>query len=577
MRSGDPNRRHLIFDAPLTNSIGAYNATLAFTRATAAYVRDHEGVHRLCRAGEIRFTGARRVENLVSLSRMSSWDVSTSTKIDGQLSWDGTNTASKLIPNNAQSLNLSDGNGALAVANGTASIGSVILVSFYAKAGEFPGIRIRESISTGRRATYDLRTGAVAYESGASAANFLLQATPVGGGWFRVWVRYTTTSATIGFTVKPSGLTDVGDGVSGVFLADAMWQEVTGQADITSVSEFVSKGVLSSPFQGASVDGVAYLTTTLAGVAIPATTLLGYLREPAATQLVTPTASIRDLTHAAWVKTTMTTARTSTGPDAIPNSATRCTASATNGLCRQTLVAAASTRIFSCWMRRVTGVGAVELTQDGVGFTNIAAQLNSVTYTLVQLSASVLDAGFGFRIVTNGDAVDVDFTQFEAPFGAAVLGATSPMVVTGAARNPDVLQATGIAAGALSTLGSVYCEPTTEASTGLDRSVLSAGAGVLMTLDSSSQPYSYDGTTFANALFALTARLPTKCAASWGGATFGIKSTGDAGAGLDKVFDGNMGGGTVLTFAPDGFAGNIRNVRVFGIKLTNDQLTAMVA
>ncbi|MGE9070550.1 hypothetical protein ACQKHG_24715, partial [Escherichia coli] len=46
--------------------------------------------------------------------------------------------------------------------------------------------------------------------------------------------------------------------------------------------------------------------------------------------------------------------------------------------------------------------------------TDISSQINSLTYTRVQLTTSVLNVAIGFKIDTSGDAIDVDFNQFEA-------------------------------------------------------------------------------------------------------------------------------------------------------------------
>jgi hypothetical protein len=85
----------------------------------------------------------------------------------------------------------------------------------------------------------------------------------------------------------------------------------------------------------------------------------GYLPEGAATQLVTPTASIRDMTDASWVKVTMTAAKTATGIDGVSNSATTLTATAGAATILQTLLAAASSRTYSMFMKRRTGTGTV--------------------------------------------------------------------------------------------------------------------------------------------------------------------------------------------------------------------------
>mgnify|MGYP001617388397 CR=1 FL=1 len=159
----------------------------------------------------------------------------------------------------------------------------------------------------------------------------------------------------------------------------------------------------------------------------------GYLSEGARTQLVTPTAAIRDMTGAAWVKTNVTAAKTATGIDGAASSATRLTAGAIGGSILQTLVAAASTRTYSVWLRRVSGTGTVTISQ-GATTLDVTASLNSSTYTRVELSASVLNAAFGITFGTSGDVIEADFNQFEAGSFAS-----TPIDAAGAARNADVL------------------------------------------------------------------------------------------------------------------------------------------
>ena len=61
------------FYAPLKTCINAWtptgNLNPTYTRATAAYVQDHEGVMRQVLAGEARFLGARRVRNYFNKSQ----------------------------------------------------------------------------------------------------------------------------------------------------------------------------------------------------------------------------------------------------------------------------------------------------------------------------------------------------------------------------------------------------------------------------------------------------------------------------------------------------------------------------
>ena len=167
-------------------------------------------------------------------------------------------------------------------------------------------------------------------------------------------------------------------------------------------------------------------------------TYLGYYAEGAATQLVTPTDSIRDMTNAAWTAgATMTVAKDGVGIDGAANSCSRLTGggvAATNTIL-QTLTAAASSRTYSVWLQRVTGTGVVNITQDGGStWTAVTSSLTTANFVRVSLTASVLNAAFGVQVETDGDVVLADFNQFEA--GAF---ATSPLAAAGAARNADVL------------------------------------------------------------------------------------------------------------------------------------------
>ncbi len=190
----------------------------------------------------------------------------------------------------------------------------------------------------------------------------------------------------------------------------------------TTALEFGSNGLLQS--YGVNVARFGYNQATLAAK--------GLLIEAAATQLVTPLASVRDMSDASWVKVTMTATKTATGADGAVNSASTLTATAGTATILQTLVAAGSSRTYSALVKRRTGTGTVLLTH-GASTLDITALINSTTYTLVQLNANVLNAAFGFQINTNGDAIDVDYNQFEA--GAI---ATSRIPDTGATRGVEL-------------------------------------------------------------------------------------------------------------------------------------------
>jgi hypothetical protein len=150
----------------------------------------------------------------------------------------------------------------------------------------------------------------------------------------------------------------------------------------------------------------------------------------------------RDLTSAAWVKTNATVSRNQIGADLTANAACRVTATAPNATVLQAVTHASAARAVQIWVRRVTGSGPVEITVDG-GATWTAATVTAA-YTRGAALQTLANPNFGLRIVTSGDAVDVDFLCLED--GASV---SSP-VETGATtvtRASDDVSFGGLALG----------------------------------------------------------------------------------------------------------------------------------
>jgi hypothetical protein len=124
-----------------------------------------------------------------------------------------------------------------------------------------------------------------------------------------------------------------------------------------------------------------------------------------------------DLTDSAWTKTNCTTAKTATGPGGSANSATTLTADAANATCIQSITSASAERITSCYIKRRTGTGTINLTQDN-GTTWTAVTVTN-DWTRVNVpAATVTDPDVGIRIVTSGDEVDV--ALFQEELGARV-------------------------------------------------------------------------------------------------------------------------------------------------------------
>lgn len=301
----------------------------------------------------------------------------------------------------------------------------------------------------------------------------------------------------------------------------------------------------------------------------------GYFAEGAATQLVTPTASIRDMTDASWVKVTMTTAKTSTGIDGVGSSCTRCTASGANATILQTLVAAATTRTYSCWIRRITGSGEIDISEDGSTWTNITGQINSSTFTRVSVTTSQLNAAFGIRIVVSTDAIDVDFNQFESGSFA-----TSPMASAGAARNADVL--TYVFSGnSVAAQGTCYAELSLNStSTGAVQFAVASGTATgplnIASAAAATTIQASDGTNniAASGLTDMSTAM-RKRASSWIGTALSVD--GDGVAATTGAFDGDIGSTAVgIGCASDGtlnWFGTVANVRLWNRALNVRAMT----
>jgi hypothetical protein len=180
-------------------------------------------------------------------------------------------------------------------------------------------------------------------------------------------------------------------------------------------------------------------------------TYRGVSVEPGATNLALHS---RDLTQAAWVKTNATPARTATGADGTANTGTTLTATAGNATILQAITSASSARVFGARVRRRTGTGTVEITQDN-GTTWTAITLTSTYQLFPTASQTLTNPTVGFRIVTSGDAIDVDFCQAET--GAV---STSPIVTAGSTANrvADSVTLTGASSLIGQTEGTIYCE-----------------------------------------------------------------------------------------------------------------------
>jgi len=165
----------------------------------------------------------------------------------------------------------------------------------------------------------------------------------------------------------------------------------------------------------------------------------------------------RDLSvSGTWAESGITAVRNAVGADGTASGATTLTATAASATITQNISHASQSRIFSAYMRRVSGTGQIQLTTNGgtnwqtVTLTSAFAPFNSGAQT-------VASGQVGIRMIASGDVIEVDFTQAEVgPI------ATSPITTTSgtASRAADVISASGALVSGLigQTEGTMYAE-----------------------------------------------------------------------------------------------------------------------
>jgi hypothetical protein len=139
----------------------------------------------------------------------------------------------------------------------------------------------------------------------------------------------------------------------------------------------------------------------------------GLLIEGSAMNLMTYS---EDFNAAAWTDTSITRATGNADP-AGGTTAVRFTASAGNAtVIRAAAIGTSAERTFSVWLRRVTGTGNIQYTQNNG--TNWTTQAITSTWTRYTFTHTV-DHRVGIRIVTSGDAIEMWGAQLETGSGAS--------------------------------------------------------------------------------------------------------------------------------------------------------------
>lgn len=317
---------------------------------------------------------------------------------------------------------------------------------------------------------------------------------------------------------------------------------------------------------------------TFTGLDTTVATTGGYFAEGARTNSAL---QARDLTNAAWTKSNLTTAKTSTGIDGVGSSCTRCTASAANGTALQAVTLASAAKAFGVWIKRITGTGEIDITLDnGATWNNITANINASTFTLVQATQTLANPTVGVRVVTSGDAIDVDVAQLED--GASFISSPVATTVAAVTRNADVLTYPG-SPWFSATAGTIYAEVMSEFTTAIGNVIFGTGAsseGMSIANTLASTTLRFFDSTNASTAVGLTdiSTGKRKRVVAYSGTTVAL--TGDGAAVTAGVFDGSLDGTTIGVGANPAnglanFFGTISSIRYFPFRLPNGTLQLM--
>lgn len=584
------------------------SATPTFVRATTAYVADWENLLKPVLSGESRFTGARRVSNIVTASEdASGWGLQFSAALVSsiQTAPDGSATAFQF---------------SLPVAGDT-GVGSRVLIH-------------TSAVGTGRSANSSVWlkadiAGDIQIQDASSGIYNVTVAVTTS------WQRFATGAQAIPVSLIHAVYRPTGSVVTNLYVWHPQREDVTGQFN-QNPSEYVSVGVLAAPFHGVGVDGVKYFSTkngnTVAsnvvteatGAAInpangasTATTdaggPFGYLAEGARTNVILQSQTLgttwtvsnaanmeavgADIYVAPDGTTTMDRLqpKATTAVHSLDQAFTFTAAVYTTSLYLR-YVPATPQRWVALVMNdgTTTWAASFDLLNGLLGATLNATSTITATGTAavyrVTVTKSAAAAAAAGTVKISLNTTDTATLESSARAGTETLGAWGaqleaatfastyvPTTTIAVARNADAL-AYPLAGNASNTVGTAYVEIVTSSNTpGNCRIVASnTSTGTILVTSGSGQPRFFDGTNFlASGLGNVAVGALAKVASKWSGVS-GTVFLGGA-AGTPTAFDGDMGMADVEIGGngADKMFGTIRNVRIYSRALTDAQLVAM--
>lgn len=187
---------------------------------------------------------------------------------------------------------------------------------------------------------------------------------------------------------------------------------VTDLLTLTAASTTLRYYVARDAFAASQQTGVAVYKNNLAANAFRFNWLNGKRQLRVEGSFQNAVLQDRDLTNVAWVASSITAAKDQTGIDGAANSASSITATGANGTILQSITAGVATRIQSAFVKRITGAGTLEMTQNG-GTTWAVVTVTGAWTRVKLVAASVTNPQVGFRVATSADAFAIDLVQNE--------------------------------------------------------------------------------------------------------------------------------------------------------------------
>ena len=443
--------------------------TLSITRATTGYVMGSDGYLQQALAGEARFTGAQRRENVCLQSEdfSTTWtQVNASATFNQTVAPDGNDTADKLIDSGATGTGNVQFRQTISVADKT-----TYTFSIFAKADQLSWMYCTFIVAGSNPSGYfDLSTGAVGTTGNVSSSGI----EAYGNGWYRCWFTFTTTteSGSIGCRIytadADADITCDLDGTSSIFVWGAQLERAS------SPSPYI-------PTTTAAVSKVSYASSIASSVSRD-----GLLVEEARTNLYFRS---QEADSVAWTKTLLNvTANDAVAPDGSSTAdKLEASATATSGrfMLQDSTLANATEYIVSYYVKaaEVTWVqicGSTGFTStdyqnfdisngvlgNGTGFTDAGIEALPNSWYRIWVSATTIAAGAGrcllvalaadtasrlpSEALNAGDGFHVWGAQIEAgTFRTSYI----PTTTTSVTRNADVVSGSFSPAG---TAGTMY-------------------------------------------------------------------------------------------------------------------------